>query len=150
MGVKWFRRALLTSHWAVQVLPRWAARTGVRFSTPPFIRKVKVMNQKERDTQRALGHMKEFRVVVEIPIKVNVRMTQNVEAVNEEDAIEKIKIIHDIIPDTDLLRDALSKAQGHSINSDAAFDTSVDRKYTARQTSSGGPFSSDDCCESAG
>ena len=45
------------------------------------------MDQKERDTQRALGHMEEFRVEVMVPIKVNVRMTYNVEAVSEEDAI---------------------------------------------------------------
>jgi len=89
------------------------------------------MDQKERDTQRALGHMEEFRVEVMIPIKVNVRMTQVVEAVSEEDAIEKVKMIHDIIPDNELLHNTLSKARDYS--NKAEFDTTVDRKYTARQ-----------------
>ena len=91
------------------------------------------MNQKERDTQRALGNMEEFRVSVVIPIKVNVQINQNVEAVSEEDAIEKLKMLHDIIPDIELLRDALSKARA----SRAEFDTSVKRTYEAESITSG-------------
>ena len=89
------------------------------------------MDQKERDTQRALGHMEEFRVEVIVPIKVNVRMPQVVEAVSEEDAIEKMKIIHDIIPDREFLYNTLSKARDYG--NGAKFDTTVDREYTARQ-----------------
>jgi hypothetical protein len=89
------------------------------------------MNQKERDTQRALGNMEEFRVIIMVPIKVNVRMVQNVEAVSEEDAIEKMKMIHDIIPDSELLSNALSKARDY--DSKAEFDTTVDRVYKAQQ-----------------
>lgn len=104
------------------------------------------MDQKERDVQRALGHMEEFRVTAMIPIKVNVRIVQRVEAVNEEDAIEKMKMIHDIIPDHELLRDALSKAKDYS--SKAEFDTTADRKYTAQQLSE---LKSEDCgCEDSG
>ena len=87
------------------------------------------MDQKERDTQRALGHMEEFRVEVIVPIKVRVRMVQNVEAVSEEDAIEKVKMIHDIIPDRELLHNAQSKAYGNKVE----FDTTIDREYTAKQ-----------------
>lgn len=89
------------------------------------------MDQKERDAQRALGHMEEFRVEVMVPIKVNVRMVQNIEAVSEEDAVEKMKMIHDIIPDRELLRNALVKA--HDYGNKVKFDTTVDRVYKARQ-----------------
>ena len=98
------------------------------------------MDQKERDTQRALGNMEEFRVSVVIPIKVNVQIAQNVEAVSEEDAIEQVKILHDIIPDIELLRDALSKARA----SNAEFDTSVKRAYGAKSITSG-PFGNYSC-----
>ena len=99
------------------------------------------MNQKERDTQRALGNIEVFRVTVTIPIKVNVSMIQNVEAVSEEDAIEKMKMIHDIIPDNELLRDAVSKVK--SFNSKAEFDVSIDREYTTRA-----PYNTGDDCDS--
>lgn len=90
------------------------------------------MDQKERDTQRALGHMEEFRVTIMVPIKVNVRMEQVVEAVSEEDAVEKMKMIHDIIPDSELLRNALSKVQ-NVFERKAEFDTAVDCVYKAQQ-----------------
>ena len=89
------------------------------------------MNQKERDAQRALGHMEEFRVTIMVPIKVNVRMVQNVEAVSEEDAIEKMKIIHDILPDSELLRQALSKVENH-FGTKLKFDELIEREYTAQ------------------
>ena len=89
------------------------------------------MDQKERDAQRALGHMEEFRVVVIVPIKVKVRMVQNVEAVSEEDAIEKMKMIHDIIPAREFLRNALLKVKDYG--NKAVLDTAVDCEYTAQQ-----------------
>lgn len=92
------------------------------------------MDQKERDAQRALGHMEEFRVTMMIPIKVNVRMAQNVEAINEEDAIEKAKMIHDIIPDNHLLQDVISKVS-KGFGNKVEFDTTVERKYEAQQMS---------------
>ncbi len=88
------------------------------------------MNQKERDAQRALGNMEEFIVTVMVPIKVNVRMTELVEAVSKEDAIEKAKMIRDIIPNHKLLRDALSKA-ANGFDSKTEFDTLKECEYTA-------------------
>lgn len=103
------------------------------------------MDQKERDAQRALGTMEKFRVSATIPIKVNVRVMQNVEAVSEEDAIEKLKMLHDIITDNELLHNALSNVRV----SNAEFDTSVKRKYIAKQINSM-PLSSGDSCDSGG
>ena len=100
------------------------------------------MDQKERDAQKALGHMEEFRVEVIVPIKAKVRMVQIVEAVSEEDAIEKMKMIHDIIPDRELLHNAQSKAYGNKVE----FDTTIDCKYTAKQLNK----DLDDSCDSGG
>ncbi len=69
-----------------------------------------------------------------VPIKAVVRIVQNVEAVSEEDAIEKAKMIHDIVPDDELLREAKSKVSG-GFNNKVEFDTTINCKYTARHMS---------------
>ena len=90
------------------------------------------MKKNERDTQRALGNMEEYRVDVEIPIKLTVKMQQIVEAVSEEDAIEQLKTIHDIISNEQLLQDVVDTAIKSSYKiRKKKFDDSTDRKYKA-------------------
>ena len=88
------------------------------------------MDQQERNTQRALGNMEEFCVTITIPIKVNVQITRNVMAVNDADAIEKVQLIHDIMPENELLREAISKVQGFGAKT--TFDDSAEREYNVR------------------
>ena len=107
------------------------------------------MDQKERDAQRALGNMEEFYVRITVPIKVTVQISQVVEAVSEEDAVEKMKVIHDILPDRELLQEALSKVQ-KNYGGKAEFDTTIERKYTASSINKQVDMCVDDCCESSG
>ncbi|KKM07138.1 hypothetical protein LCGC14_1736970 [marine sediment metagenome] len=88
------------------------------------------MDQQERDAQRALGNLEEFRAIVTIPIKVKEKITRNVMAVSKEDAIEKIQLIHDIMPKNELLREATSKVQGFGNNT--KFDDSTEREYDVK------------------
>ena len=46
-----------------------------------------MMEQNERDAQRAVGNMEEYRVTMEIPIKIVVHMLVDVQEVNKGDEI---------------------------------------------------------------
>ena len=95
------------------------------------------MDQKERDAQRALGNMDTYQVTVSLPIKMTVKLTQNVEAVNEDDAIEKVKILHDIIPDRDLLRKAIEAATKYFYaDGERKFDPDKEREYSVQSNHS--------------
>lgn len=90
-----------------------------------------IMNQKERDAQRALGNLEEFQVTVTIPLILKVRVIHNVMAVNGDDALEKVYMLQDIKPQNDQIREAVAKVGMGGAK--AKFDDSIERKYDVRQ-----------------
>ena len=92
------------------------------------------MEEKETKVQKALGHTKHFNVMIEVPIKMIVRVTQQVEAVNKEDAIEKTKLIRSLVPKAahlDDIRQTLKRASYYG--PDMEFDGDIECKYSAHE-----------------
>ena len=105
------------------------------------------ITKKERDAQKALGNVEEYMVTVEIPIKLTVKIHQNVNALNAEDAIEQWKTLQGIVPEDIRLQEVIDKSKNTYKITNKEFDTTKERKFRTHKITHPTPGES---CESAG
>ena len=107
------------------------------------------ITKKERDAQKALGNVDEYMVTVEIPIKLTVKIQQNVNAVNAKDAIEQWKTLQGIIPEDIRLREAIDETRKIYKITNKEFDTTKECKFKTHKITHPAQGELGPTCESA-